>query len=298
MIEVNGLYKGYSAGGKNVLKDVSFHVEEGSIHGLIGKNGSGKTTIIKCLTGIYSPDAGEVRVMGQPVFDNPAIKEQVGYVADSNQMFSSYKVKTLAKMYEGMFTDFSKEEYARLRHMFQVDENKKIGQMSKGQQMKASFVLNMARNPKILILDEPTSGLDAIAKRDLLDELLSAVEMKGMTVLISSHHLSELEKICDVVTMIRDGRVEINADIDGVTRQVAKYQVVFGEDMPKELFEHDEVLHYSHVGSVYTVVVNCSDGTFAEDMKALGASLVEELPVGLEESFVYMNKYEGGEEDA
>ena len=201
-------------------------------------------------------------------------------------------------MYEGMFTDFSKEEYARLRHMFQVDENKKIGQMSKGQQMKASFVLNMARNPKILILDEPTSGLDAIAKRDLLDELLSAVEMKGMTVLISSHHLSELEKICDVVTMIRDGRVEINADIDGVTRQVAKYQVVFGEDMPKELFEHDEVLHYSHVGSVYTVVVNCSDGTFAEDMKALGASLVEELPVGLEESFVYMNKYEGGEEDA
>ena len=299
MIEVKGLYKGYETDGNYVIKDMNMKVEKGTIHGLIGHNGSGKTTIIKCLTGIYPPDFGEVLIKGKPVYENPGVKEIVGYVADSNQMFSGYKISQLAKMYDNMFINFSMDDFRSLNRIFQVNVNKRINQLSKGQQMRVSFMLNLARNPEVMILDEPTSGLDAIAKKDLLDCLVSAVENQGMTVLISSHHLSELEKICDSVTVIKNGQVHIDDELDEVTGQGMKFQVVFTQGAPSELYNRKDVIHMSNVGSVYTVIVPKSSTEFPGDMKSLGAVLVEEMPVGLEESFVYMNKNNiGGEGNA
>lgn len=299
MIEVKGLYKGYETDGNYVVKDMNMKVEKGTIHGLIGHNGSGKTTIIKCLTGIYPPDCGEVLIKGKSVYENSGVKEIIGYVADSNQMFSGYKISQLAKMYDDMFINFSMEDFQLLNRIFHVDMNKRINQLSKGQQMRVAFMLNLARNPEVMILDEPTSGLDAIAKKDLLDCLVSAVENQGMTVLISSHHLSELEKICDSVTVIKNGQVHIDDELDEVTGQVMKFQVVFTQGAPSELYNRNDVIHMSNVGSVYTVIVPKSSDAFPEDMKSLGAVLVEEMPVGLEESFVYMNKNNiGGEENA
>ena len=111
MIEVKGLYKGYDNDENYVVKDMNIHVEKGMIHGLIGHNGSGKTTIIKCLTGIYPPDKGEVRIKGKPIYENPAVKEIVGYVADSNQMFTGYKIGRLAKMYDDMYINFSMDDF-------------------------------------------------------------------------------------------------------------------------------------------------------------------------------------------
>lgn len=298
MIKVQDLYKGYQQKEGYVIKGVSLQVAKGTIHGLIGHNGSGKTTIIKCLTGIYQPDGGEVLIDGEPVYDNPTAKEKIGYVADSNQMFTNYRIRELVKLYNRIFPDFLLEDFEALNRIFNVNPYKKIGQLSKGQQMRVSFMLNMARNPKVLILDEPTSGLDAMAKKDLLDLLVSAVENREMTVLISSHHLSELEKVCDSVTMITRGRVQIDNEIDEVTGQIAKYQVVFPEGAPSELYQREDVLDLSNVGSVYTVVLPGASEEFEETMKAGGAVVVEQMPVGLEESFVYMNRnLRGGQKD-
>lgn len=298
MIKVQDLYKGYQQKEGHVIKGVSLQVAKGTIHGLIGHNGSGKTTIIKCLTGIYQPDGGDVLIDGEPVYDNPTAKEKIGYVADSNQMFTNYRIRELVKLYNRIFPDFLLEDFEALNRIFNVNPYKKIGQLSKGQQMRVSFMLNMARNPKVLILDEPTSGLDAMAKKDLLDLLVSAVENREMTVLISSHHLSELEKVCDSVTMITRGRVQIDNEIDEVTGQIAKYQVVFPEGAPSELYQREDVLDLSNVGSVYTVVLPGASEEFEEMMKAKGAVVVEQMPVGLEESFVYMNRnLRGGQKD-
>lgn len=290
MITINGLCKGYEEKGIYAVKDVSIHVEKGTIHGLIGHNGSGKTTIIKCLTGIYPVDEGEVLIGGEPVYENVEVKKKIGYVADSNQMFGNYKIKQLIGMYEDMFEDFSRSDYMALNAKFQVPLQKRINQLSKGQQMRVAFMLNMARNPEVLILDEPTSGLDAIAKKDLLDELVSAVENRDLTILISSHHLSELEKICDNVTMIRNGEVYVDNDLEQVTGQVKKYQLVFPQGAPEAFYQNPGILDYSNVGSVYTAVVLKEEENFEEDMKAIGSVVVEEMNVTLEESFVYMNQ--------
>lgn len=298
MIEVKGLCKGYRQKGDYVVENIDIHIEKGTIHGLIGHNGSGKTTIIKCLTGIYPPDEGEVLLDGKAVFENPEVKEKIGYVADSNQMFGGYRISELARFYEKTFSDFSIEDFDCLNQIFRVDVKKRISQLSKGQKMRVSFMLNMARNPEVMILDEPTAGLDAMAKKDLLDILVTSVENNGLTVLISSHHLDELEKVCDSVTMISNGRVSVQDGLDEVTGQIVKYQVVFPEGAPSELYHRKDICHMSNVGSVYTIVLPKESGDFEAEMKAAGAVLVEQMKVGLEESFIYMNRAEkGGEAD-
>lgn len=290
MLEIKGLCKRYQDSGEYIVEDIDICVQKGTIHGLIGHNGSGKTTIIKCLTGIYPPDAGTVMVDGECIYENPSVKEKIGYVADSNQMFSGYRINKLLSFYENVYSSFSREDFYRLNRIFQVDMNKRISQLSKGQQMRVSFMLNMARSPEIMILDEPTSGLDAMAKKDLLDILLASVENNDMTVLISSHHLSELEKICDDVTMIRDGHIYIQDELDEVTGKMAKYQVVFPGGAPDELYKRGDICHMSNVGSVYTVILPSESPDFEERMRELGAVVVEQMPMGLEESFIYMNK--------
>lgn len=294
MLQVKGLCKSYRVGAGYAVEDIDMSIQRGTIHGLIGHNGSGKTTIIKCLSGIFFPDQGEVTMEGQPVYNNNQVKERIGYVADTNQMFRSYRIKKLAKFYSQIFPGFSMEDFASYAKLFQVNEEKKVSQMSKGEQMRASFVLNMARHPELLILDEPTAGLDAMAKKELLDCLVNAVEQDDMTVLISSHQLSELEKICDTITMIRNGRMYIEDAVEEVTAQIVKYQIVFLEGAPSELYARQDVCHMSNVGSVYQVVLQRRVEDFEEQMKALGATLVEEMPVSLEESFIYMNKNQAG----
>ena len=111
-----------------------------------------------------------------------------------------------------------------------------------------------------------------------------------MTVVISSHHLSELEKVCDTITMINQGKVQMEDALDEVTAQVVKYQLVFAGGAPEQLYERNDVCHMSNIGSVYTVVLRSRVAGFEEEMKALGATLVEEMPVSLEESFIYINK--------
>lgn len=296
MIEVKNLYKGYGNKKKPVLKDISMKVEKGTIHGLIGHNGSGKTTLIKCLNGIYKPDAGEVLFDGDRIYDNVAVKEKIGYVADSNQFFAGYRISELVSFFEKMYPDFSMEDFEALNRIFNVDLRSRIRNLSKGQQMRVSFMLNVAINPEVMILDEPTSGLDAMAKHDLLEILVSQVENKGTTIIISSHHLSELEKICDTVTILKNGQVDVDDSIEEVKERIEKYQVVFPKGAPDTFYKLDNVIQITNIGSVYTAIVNKSEEDFCEVAGKLGAILVEPMPIDLEEVFVQMNKG-GGKDD-
>ena len=129
MIEVKGLYKGYETDGNHVVKDMNMKVEKGTIHGLIGHNGCGKTTMIKCLNGIFKPDRGVVLIDGEPVYNNPSVKEKIGYVADSNQFFPGYKIEKLVKFFEGVYPKFSREDFNRLNQIFGLNTKKKVKQL-------------------------------------------------------------------------------------------------------------------------------------------------------------------------
>jgi ABC-2 type transport system ATP-binding protein len=269
-------------------------VEKGSIHGLIGRNGSGKTTLIKCLTGVYRPDKGSIIICGADIYDNPEVKQKVGYVADRNEYFANYRIYEIVELFESLYPTFSKADFRDYNEAMGIDERKMIKQLSKGQKMRLAIILSLAIHPEILILDEPTEGLDPIAKQQAMDFIIRDVEEREMTVLITSHHLEELENFCDSITMIQDGVVTGDGSLDELKESVSKLQVVMKKGLPHGFDEWKGVLHYSNLGSIYTIIWKDFDQEKEEALRLAGAELIEEVPITLEEIFLYTNRSQEG----
>lgn len=288
MIEVKNVYKGYN--NIPVLKDVSLTVIPGEIHGLIGENSAGKTTLIKCMTGIYRTDAGEIRYDGEPVFDNPKVKERIGYVADYNEYIATNTVKQMVRMYEIFYPKFNVEKFNSWNEIFELPVTKRVHSLSKGQKMRLAFMLETAKEPDYLILDEPTSGLDPVAKANFYNLLVQEVEQREIGVLISSHNLEGLERICDSVTMLHQGVVERQMAMEDMKCELTKLNVVFEGGASKSVYELAQILKISNVGSIYTIVVKDYDEQFAKQLREAGASLIEPLDISLEELFITLEE--------
>lgn len=288
MIEVKNVYKGYN--NIPVLKDVSLTVIPGEIHGLIGENSAGKTTLIKCMTGIYRTDAGEIRYDGEPVFDNPKVKERIGYVADYNEYIATNTVKQMVRMYEIFYPKFDVEKFNSWNEIFELPVTKRVHSLSKGQKMRLAFMLETAKEPDYLILDEPTSGLDPVAKANFYNLLVQEVEQREIGVLISSHNLEGLERICDSVTMLHQGVVERQMAMEDMKCELTKLNVVFEGGASKSVYELPQILKISNVGSIYTIVVKNYDEQFAKQLRKAGASLIEPLEISLEELFITLEE--------
>ena len=291
MIEIKNVTKYFDD--FKALDDVSVKVEKGTIHGLIGENGAGKTTLIQSIVGIYTVDDGSITIDGSEVYDNNDVKSKIGYVADRNQYFKNYKINELIDFYKLTYPKFSVESFNEYNKIMQLDTRKKVKQLSKGMQMRLSLILNLSLHPEVLVLDEPTSGLDAIVKKQILDIILAEVLESKMTVIISSHHISELEKICDQVTIINNGRVAHQATIDGLKNDIKKLQVVF-QQVPEDLEKQKEILNVENIGSVYYIVTDEYDQEFKEKLKNMGATLIEPIGITLEEIFIYTSKVRQG----
>ena len=206
MIEIRGVSKRF--GDFKALDDVNINIKKGTIHGVIGENGAGKTTLLQMMAGVYDVEEGEILIEGEDVYDNNKIKNKIGYVADRNQYFKDYKVSEMVDFYTGIYNNFSRDDFKKYNRLFKLNMTRKVKQLSKGMQMRLSLMLNLSIRPEVLILDEPTSGLDAIVKKDLLDILIDQVYDRELTIVISSHHIGELEKICDEVTVLKQGKVK------------------------------------------------------------------------------------------
>ena len=288
MIEVKNVYKGYRK--EPVLKDVSLTVVQGEIHGLIGENSAGKTTLIKCMTGIYRTDSGEILYDGEPVFDNPKVKERIGYVADYNEYIGSNTIKQMVKMYQIFYSGFDCEKFNDYNEIFKLPVDKRVHSLSKGQKMRLAFMLELSKEPAYLILDEPTSGLDPVAKANFYNLLVQEVEQREIGVLISSHNLDGLERICDSVSMLHQGVVERQMAMEDMKCELTKLHVVFEGGASKAVYNMPQILRISNVGSIYTLVVKDYDENLAKNLRKTGASLIEPLDISLEELFVTLEE--------
>lgn len=288
VIELKDVKKSY---GKNeILHGISLDIEEGSIHGLVGRNGCGKTTLIKCLTGIYEQDQGQILVCGEEIFENPNVKAQVGYVADSNQYFDGYHIDEMIEFYKQMYPTFEEKAFKDYNQSIGLDVSKRIRELSKGQAMSLAAMLNLSIHPQVMIMDEPMSGLDVIVQKQIKDFIVNEVDMNGMSVFISSHDLKDLESFCDSASMMKEGKILYHGTMDQMKERFTKLQVVFGEARSEIFKELPGVITYSNLGSVYTVVLEGYGQPIFEALKQAGAIVVEEIPLSLEEVFVYSNR--------
>lgn len=232
MLEARNVTKKY--GKKTAVADATFLGERGRIHGLVGENGAGKTTLLKCMAGIYRPEGGSITYDGKPVYDNEKMLERVAFISDSQEFFSIYTAKGLLRFYQKCYPDFQMDQFMKLNQKFDIDLKKGIGAMSKGQKMRFSFMLAIARRPDYILMDEPTDGLDAGSRKYLKDILIEETEKRELGVVLSSHDLNGMEMLCDEVSFMKRGRIQIHSDMDDVIEGVQKWQgELAGEDMEK-----------------------------------------------------------------
>lgn len=216
-IEVKGLYKSFA---RFQIEDVNLNVKKGTVMGLIGPNGSGKTSIIKCIMGLNSIDKGEVSILGRDISRNPQLRNKIGYVSDDLIGMVNRSIDENIKMISAFYDEWNEEKFRFYTEKFKVDRYEKLKNLSKGQQMRYSLAMAFAHNPEILILDEPTAGLDAIGKEELLDILFELLEEKEITVIYSTHITGELEKIADYITLIDNGKIVFSRDRNSVFNDI------------------------------------------------------------------------------
>jgi ABC-2 type transport system ATP-binding protein len=277
---------------KYILKNVNLHVNKGSIFGIIGENGTGKTTLIKCITGIYRVNEGHIVINGEDVFDNNKVKQKIGYVSDENQYYSSFKVKELLKFYKKTYNDFSEEKFEELNKKLKIPLERRIRELSKGMKMRAAILLNLSIKPDILILDEPTSGLDPVIKNEIMSIIVDEVASNGVTVFISSHHLDHIERICDNVAIIKNGEIKLTSSMEEAKNSIKKLQVVFkdSDDVNKELSSLNEVIKIETIGRVNYIIIKNYTKDFEKKLYDMGAEFIEIVDMSLEDMFIYFVK--------
>ena len=233
MIKVNALTKTFD--GFKALDELSMHARPGSIYGLVGPNGAGKSTLLRHVTGIYQPDSGTVLVNGERVYENPPVKRKIFFIPDDPYHFPSASTRDMMRFYQGLYPQFSLQRYEALQAAFpDVKEKMPIRRLSRGMQKQSAFWLALCCQPELLVLDEPVDGLDPVMRRQVWSLLMGDVAQRGMTVLISSHNLRELEDVCDHVGILSHGRVLLERSLTDLQDNIVKIQLAFPElDLPE-----------------------------------------------------------------
>ncbi len=214
-LHISGLTKTY---GDFVLDHVSFRVPSGSIVGLIGENGAGKSTTINAALGLIQKEDGQVSILGKDALDN-ATKEQVGVVFDGSNYPEILSPRKLSRIMKNIYHTWDERAYLDMLKRFSLPADKPIRQFSRGMKMKLSITAALSHQPKLLILDEATSGLDPIIRDDILDMPLAFVQDEEHSILISSHITSDLEKIADYIVFIHEGKVVFSRAKDELLEQ-------------------------------------------------------------------------------
>ena len=286
MIKINQAVKTFGA--VRALDGLDMHVERGSVYGLVGPNGAGKTTVLRHICGVYRQDGGEVLVDGEPVFENVEVKRKLFSIPDELYSFSSASTRDMMKFYRGFYPAFDGARYEALRQAFaEIDERTPIRRLSKGMQKQSAFWLALCCRPELLVLDEPVDGLDPVMRRQVWSLLLGDVAERGMTVLVSSHNLRELEDVCDHVGILSRGKVLLERSLTELQGNVSKIQIAFKDGEEPELPADLDVVHAAQTGRIRTLIVRGRPDEVKSRLAACGPLLMEALPLTLEEIFIY-----------
>lgn len=220
-IEIKGLCKKYR---RFSLSNIDLELPCGCIMGLIGENGAGKSTTIKLILDIIQKDSGSIKLFGEEVCaDSSKLRDDVGVVLDEPGFPEVFNAKNINNVMKHTYSNWDEERFFSLLSRFDVDEKKKFKALSKGMKMKVSIAVALSHNAKLLILDEPTSGLDPVIRDEIVDIFYEFTRNPSNSILISSHIVSDLEKLCDYIAFIHKGKLLLCDEKD---RLLEKYCIV------------------------------------------------------------------------
>ncbi|WP_202081027.1 ABC transporter ATP-binding protein [Caldalkalibacillus salinus] len=268
-----------------IFDNVNFSIKKGSIVGLLGRNGVGKTTLLKTMMGIIDPDQGDVHIDNQSILDHPRVKTRMAYVPDSTEVLKHYTIQELQQWYADIYPAFDEQKFYQLLKRFELPNNGRLRKFSKG--MKASFFVALVASTMtdVILLDEPTNGLDPIIKKNILQFLLEEVSEREVSLVISTHHLHEIEKAADTVLLMKGTTLAKQINLDDISREYAKLQVVLSNNT-REVLENIEGVHVlSEVGRVTTVLLQGNTEYIRNQIRKHDPILMDELSISLEDIY-------------
>ena len=275
--------------GCDALQGVDLKVEAGSVFSLLGENGAGKTTLIRILTGFQRPSSGTVRILGlDPIRNSLEIRRRIGYVSDAPALYEWMRVDEIGWFASSFYPAGFLKNYRDMVAQYELPTDRKIKHLSKGQRAKVALALAVSHDPELLILDEPTSGLDPLVRRDFLESMVERAA-SGRTVLLSSHQMSEVERVTDRLAIIHEGKVGLEGPLSALRDEI--FEVTFSVTDPlAELPTTEtpiEILSEQKSGRQVRWVVRGFDPTIENEINEWpGVHSVRVKPATLEELFI------------
>ncbi len=292
MIEVKNISKSFEE--VKAIDNISAHIEDGHVFGLIGTNGAGKSTFMRMLSGVLKSDGGEILIDGEPVYDNPSVKEKIFYISDDQYFFKSGTPKDMVKFYQTCYPGFQEERWSDLMEKFGLDKKRKVNTFSKGMKKQLSVICGVCANTKYLLCDETFDGLDPVMRQAVKSLFVKEIDERGLTPVIASHNLRELEDICEYVGLLHRGGILLEKDIDDMKLNIHKIQCVIREpEMLEKIKNTLDVMTVDNRGSLYTVTVRGKREEAVEFMEMLAPVFYELLPLSLEEIFISETEVKG-----
>jgi len=289
-IFTEGLSKSFGA--QAAVRELSLKIQPGAVYGFLGRNGAGKTTTMRMLLGLVRPSKGSARVLGLDPTKEPEllrILERVGFVPQRKQLYGWATPAELVRMNKAYFPRWSDDAAAQLAQRLEIPMKMEFKKLSIGNQSKVALLLALAQGAEILILDEPTAGLDPVMVDEILRTLIENHVSQGRTIFVSSHHLGEVEQICDWVGILEEGRLLLESRLEEI-RQEFRLVIASGEGLA--VATSPDVVSATTDGRFRRYVIAREAERFAAELRGQGATILEISPLGLRELFLHLVRKE------
>ncbi|TKJ39302.1 MAG: hypothetical protein CEE38_00745 [Planctomycetes bacterium B3_Pla] len=288
VIRVENLVKYFD--GRCVLDGINLDVPQGCIYGLLGRNGAGKTTIIRILLGLEPPTRGQTFLLDSDSTTLSAkLRGRIGCVAEGHNLIQNYKVSRLIKLCKDLSLKWNDESFGRLIETFRLPNDRKVKELSMGMRAQLNLSLAMAIDPELLILDDPTLGLDTVARRQFIELAIEVIQQQGRTILFCSHILSDVERIADRIGILAAGKLVVDCPLEQLKERIRKLRVIFPEAAPTDLYL-TEIVNRQTSGREMVITVANWNRQKQAILDTFKPSSCTEIPMSLEDIFIECTK--------
>lgn len=284
MIEAKNLTKRFDD--ITAVDHINAVIKDGSVFGLIGTNGAGKSTFLRMASGVLKPDEGSITIDGEEVFENMDAKSRFFYISDDQFFFNNVTPEEMMTFYLSVYPSFDKMRFIHLMDSFELDRKRKIRTFSKGMKKQVSVICGVCANTDYLFCDETFDGLDPVMRQTVKSIFANDMQERNLTPIIASHNLRELEDICDHVGLLHKGGILLSKDLDDMKLSIHKIQCVLKPGTePEDLVALDQV-KVDRRGSLCTLTVRGSREEIISLMESYDPIFAEIIPLSLEEIFI------------
>ncbi len=285
MIQITNISKSFDD--IKAVDDITVDIGEQIVFGLLGTNGAGKSTLLRMVSGILKPDSGNITVDDMGVLDNEEAKKNMFFISDSPYFFANSNPMDMMSYLSIQYPLFDKDKFRDYLKTFNLPEKRKIGTYSKGMKRQLALLLGICSNAKYLLCDESFDGLDPVMRQGIKSIFAKEMDERGLTPVIASHNLRELEDICDHVGLLHKGGVLLSKDLEDMKLNIQRVQCVYSsEEDESKLLQMVEPVKTERMGSLCTYTLRGTREDVENAFACVNTVFFETLPLSLEEIFI------------